>query len=100
MTLSKADIDSLESLGICPVCGSELKVHSSLADGITEADSIHCIVCGESLECSDEEDAEVVEQADTEPSEVEVETLSDDEITAVMKKVLNGLESMGIELRS
>lgn len=79
MTLSKADIDSLESLGICPVCGSELKVHSSLADGITEADSIHCIVCGESLECSDEEDAEVVEQADAEPSEVEVETLSDDE---------------------
>lgn len=75
VTLSKADIDALESLGVCPVCGSELKVHSDLIDAISEADSIHCIVCGESLEVADEEateeDTEAAETSEIDTTDVE-----------------------------
>lgn len=58
VTLSKAEIDSLESLGVCPECGSELKVQASLAEKMCEADHFHCIVCGEELKCTDMDVAE------------------------------------------
>ena len=55
MTLSSAEIDKLESLGVCPACGCELKAHKALASKMTNND-FHCIICGEELHCSEEAD--------------------------------------------
>ena len=49
LTLSSAEVDHLESLGICPNCGAELRAHASIASNMDNA-TFHCIVCGEELE--------------------------------------------------
>lgn len=71
MTLSSAEIDKLESLGICPSCGCELKAHKALASKMTNND-FHCIICGEELHCSEEADdavAPVVQETQDAPAE-------------------------------
>lgn len=71
MTLSSAEIDKLESLGICPSCGCELKAHKALASKMTNND-FHCIICGEELHCSEEADdmaAPAVEETQDAPTE-------------------------------
>jgi hypothetical protein len=69
-TLSSAELKSLTSLGTCPSCEAELMAQAGLADEIVASGKIHCIVCGEELEISQEEieDAPAAEA----PAEAEV----------------------------
>lgn len=75
-TLSSAELKSLTSLGTCPSCGAELMAQAGLADEIVASGKIHCIVCGEELEISQEEieDAPAAEApADENPAPAEAE---------------------------
>lgn len=76
-TLSSAELKSLTSLGTCPSCGAELMAQAGLADEIVASGKIHCIVCGEGLEISQEEiedapDAEAPADENPAPAEAEV----------------------------
>ena len=54
-TLSSAELKSLTSLGTSPSCGAEQMAQAGQADEIVASGKIHCIVCGEGLEISQEE---------------------------------------------
>lgn len=57
LTLTAEEVDSLESLGVCPNCGAEIRAHASLASKIDNS-VIHCIVCGEELKVEETGDPE------------------------------------------
>ena len=57
LTLSAAEVDKLEKLGVCPNCGSELRAHASVANKLDNA-KFHCVVCGEELMVEESGDPE------------------------------------------
>lgn len=80
-TLSSAELKSLTSLGTCPSCGAELMAQAGLADEIVDSGKIHCIVCGEELEISQEEIEDAPSsEAPAEESTVQTEAVSPEEM--------------------
>ena len=57
LTLTAAEVDKLEKLGVCPNCGAELRAHASVANNLENA-KFHCVVCGEELMVEESGDPE------------------------------------------
>lgn len=57
LTLTAAEVDKLEELGVCPNCGAELRAHASVANSLENA-KFHCVVCGEELMVEESGDPE------------------------------------------